>query len=146
MASEAPDMHWLEIGSVGGWKGLAPEWPIPRPRPGGLDSLLLGRRLELSVEYLQAHPAVAPTLNPLNPIPPRERRFAHAWHLNGDGTLCLLSRASDWRLSDTAADLVVKASGWFIEYLLKERGLISAISDTGLYDDDRYDALLDGLS
>jgi hypothetical protein len=75
-------------------------------------------------------------------MPPRERRLRHDWHINGDGTLCLLAADSLWRPDDTAADLLLKASGWIIEYRLKERGLIESMSDTGLYDDASRDNLI----
>ena len=46
----------------------------------------------------------------------------HTWHVNGDGSLCLMQAADDWQPEDTAADLVRKACGWFVEYLLVEAG------------------------
>jgi hypothetical protein len=142
MAEHAPEMEWVEEGA-GRWEGHAPEWPFPRDRPDpGLTRLLAGARLQLRVEYVQAHPAVAPVLVPLSPIPPRERRLRHDWHINGDGTLCLLAADILWRPDDTAADLVLKASGWIIEYRLKERGRIKSMSDTGLYDDASLDAVI----
>jgi hypothetical protein len=142
MAAIAPRMHWIDGTGAGGWEGHAPSWPILRPRPAGLDNLLGGQRLDLRVEYLQAHPMVAPVLTPLDPVPARDRRLRHEWHLNGDGTLCLLEGAVYWSGTDSAAELVIKASGWFIEYLLKERGLIEQMSSTGLYDDQSRDGLL----
>jgi hypothetical protein len=135
MAEHAPEMAWIDEGA-GRWEGFAPEWPFARERPEpGLTRLLDGEQLHLRVEYLQAFPAVAPVLRPLGPIPPRERRLQHDWHVNGDGSLCMLAADILWRPDDTAADLVIKASGWLIEYRLKERGLIEAMSETGLYDD-----------
>lgn len=142
MAVHAPEMAWLDEGA-GRWEGFAPEWPVARDRPDpGLTRLLGAERLHLRVEYVQAHPAVAPIVIPLSPIPPRERRLRHDWHVNGDGTLCLLAADILWRPDDTAVDLVIKASGWLIEYRLKERDLIEAMSDTGLYDDARLDDLI----
>ncbi|MEJ7791979.1 MAG: hypothetical protein WKF65_08420 [Gaiellaceae bacterium] len=142
MAEHAPEMVWVDEGA-GGWEGLAPEWPFPRNRPDpGLTRLLGGARLHLRVEYVQAHPAVAPVVVPVSPIPSRERRLRHDWHVNGDGTLCLLAADILWRTDDTAADLVLKASGWIIEYRLKERGLIESMSETGLYDDAGCDNVI----
>jgi hypothetical protein len=142
MAAHAPDMEWIQQGA-GRWEGLAPEWPFSRERPDpGLNRLLGGAPLRLCVEYRQAHPAVSPILIPLDPIPPRERRLRHDWHINGDGTLCLLAADVLWRPDDTAAELVLKASGWVLEYRLKELGLLEAMSSTGLYDDPSRDDLI----
>jgi len=142
MTDLAPEMAWIAEGA-GKWKGRAPQWPFPRPRPEpGLTRLLGDEQLRLKVSYHEAFPAVAPILLPLAPVPPRERRLRHDWHVNGDGTLCMLAADVLWRPDDTAADLVIKASGWFIEYRLKERGLVAAMSETGLYDDTTRDELI----
>jgi len=143
MAEIAPDMAWVNIGTVGGWEGMVPTWPFERAAPEpGLSRLLDGSRLTVRIEYRQAHPAVAPMVYPRAPVPPREHRLNHSWHLNGDGTLCLLGSTAHWRPSDTAAEVVIKASGWYIEYLLKRRGLIPAMSENGLYVDSSYDAII----
>lgn len=139
----APDLKWLDDRAAGGWRGHIPEWPFPRPRPHGLDNLLAGRSLLLEVEYGQAFPMVEPRLWPLDPEPPIERRIQHIWHLNGNGTLCLLRTASDWNGSECAAQLVVKSSGWFIEYLLMEAGAIETMTEQGIYSDAQLDPLLD---
>jgi hypothetical protein len=92
MAALAPEMVWLDA-RAGGWEGLAPAWPFERPNPDGLARLLEGRQLRLRVEYRQAFPSVEPRLVPLDPDPPIDRRVLESWHLNGDGTLCLLRTA-----------------------------------------------------
>ena len=145
MAAVAPDMGWLEDKTAGGWDGLAPAWPFERPAPAGLDELLAGRRLRVRVRYLQAFPSVEPRLEPIDPEPPIERRVLHSWHLNGDGTLCLLRTADLWTGRETAADLVVKASGWFIEYLLMEQGAIERMTEAGINDDTSLDEIIEGL-
>lgn len=141
MAGLAPEMEWLDE-PAGGWEGLAPAWPIARPEPGGLQRLLQGRQLHLRVEYTQGYPMVEPRLMPLEPDVPLERRILHSWHVKGDGSLCLLQTASQWTGRDTAADLVVKASGWFIEYLLFDAGAITTMTERGLHADHSLDALL----
>lgn len=146
MAKIAPEMVWLADKAAGGWQGLAPAWPIPRPAPKGLERLLAGRQLRVGVCYSQAFPSVEPRLVPLDPEPPIERRILESWHLNGDGTLCLLRTADLWTGHETAADLIVKASGWFIEYLLMERGAIERMSDNGIYDDESRDEVIEGLA
>ena len=51
-------------------------------------------------------------------------------------------RTEDWRPTDTAADLVLKASGWFIEYLLIENNDLEHMTDRGVGSSDEIDALL----
>jgi hypothetical protein len=142
MASVAPELTWIEDEAAGGWEGLVPVWPFDRPRPEGLDELLEGRRLRVRVRYSQAFPSVEPKLEPLDPEPPVVRRTVHDWHLNGDGTLCLLRTADLWTGRETAADLVVKASGWFIEYLLMESGAIESMTESGIHSDDSLDKVI----
>lgn len=131
MAARAPDMNWVDDGPAGGWEGLAPAWPDECDCPANLDALLIGRRLRLLVAYSQGFPMAPPTVLPLDPQPPPERRARHRWHLNGDGTLCLLFSAADWPEGATAADVVEKASGWFVEYLALEAALIDEMSEAG---------------
>lgn len=146
MERVAPEMEWLADASAGGWEGLAPIWPFDRPAPPGLGALLGDRRLRLLVFYSQAHPMVEPKLFPVDPDPPRHHRTLHEWHLNGDGSLCLLQTADAWTGRDTAADLVAKASGWFIEYLLRERGAIEALTESGIHTDASLDAKITELA
>jgi len=145
MASLAPDMEWSEVSPAGGWEGYAPLWPIARAKPRKLKGLVEGRRLRLCVLYSQGFPMAQPVLFPLDPEPPVERRTVHDWHLNGDGSLCLLRTVDLWNGRETAADLVVKASGWFIEYMLMERGLIEAMTENGIHSNKSLDALIRGL-
>lgn len=142
MAEVAPEMAWIDDDPAGGWEGLAPAWPFARPAPAELGRLLEGRRVRLRVVYTQAFPSIEPRLVPLDPEPPIERRVLHSWHLNGDGTLCLLRTADLWTGRETAADLVVKASGWFIEYLLMERGLIERMTENGINEDTSVDGTI----
>jgi hypothetical protein len=145
MTRVAPDMAWLDDDPAGGWEGLAPIWPFERSKPAGLDNLLEGQRLRLRVFYSQGFPMVQPLLVPLDPDPPRDRRILHSWHLNGDGSLCLLQTAYAWDGRETAADLVVKASGWFIEYLLREREAIEAMTENGISADTSLDRVIEEL-
>jgi hypothetical protein len=143
MAESAPEMRWTDDGA-GGWEGTAPAWPFERDQPAGLERLLKGRRLRLRVAYSEAFPAIEPALRPLDPEPPIQRRTDHAWHINGDGTLCLLRTADLWTGRETAADLVVKAAGWFIEYLLMEAGAIRMMTENGINSDTSLDATITG--
>jgi hypothetical protein len=114
MTARGPDIRWIEELPAGGWEGLAPAWPIDQRAPEGLQRLLDGRRLLLRVTYTQGFPMSPPLLMPLDPEPDVALRTRHDWHLNGDGSLCLLFTAADWPGNGTAADLVEKASGWFV--------------------------------
>jgi hypothetical protein len=131
MARRAPAMELLAEPHAGVWRGLAPGWPTDLEPLEGLDRLLEGRRLLLEVGYTQGFPMAPPIAIPLDPVPAVELRARHAWHLNGDGSLCLLWSAADWPGTGTAADLVEKASGWFVEYLALLAGLINAMSQSG---------------
>lgn len=141
MNEKAPEMKWVD-GGAGRWEGLAPIWPFDRDEPEGLSNLLKGRRLELSVECLESHPMVAPRVFPLDPSPPRKRRILEKWHLNGDGTICLLFSSSNWSGREYAAELVLKSSGWFIEYLLVEAGDLRLMTQHGPGRDIGVDRLL----
>lgn len=148
MATHAPDMVrcgpllWRGRERAGGWTGFAPAWGGDRPKPPGVDELLDGRRLELNVVYPEAFPAAPPALIPIRPDVPMERRTFHTWHVNGDGSLCMMQAAGSWRLENTAAELVRKASGWYIEYLLVEAGAIDSMTEAGIFSDTRLDETL----
>lgn len=148
MARHAPSMQWAEdlVWRGGrrtvGWRGKAPAWAADRPKPQGVDELLGERRLELLVVYPEAFPAVPAALFPLDPDPPMNRRTLHRWHVNGDGSLCLMQSAEDWKLTDTAADLVRKASGWYIEYLLVEAGKLETMTESGVFEDTSTDSII----
>lgn len=150
MAAVAPelvwrdDLDWPNGHRAFGWTGAVPIWTPDRPPPAGLEKLLGGAHLELQVCYPEAFPAVPPSLYPISPIVPFDRRTRHDWHMNGNGSICLTRHALDWSLSDTAADLVAKAAGWFVEYRLLEEELINAMSECGIYTDDSFDELIVG--
>ncbi len=148
MAAVAPELRWrhgLRQGhrdDLFGWEGEVPAWAGDRPKPAGVDELLGGDRLRLQVIYGEAFPMVAPVLTPVDPEIPLERRTQHDWHVNGDGSLCLLQTAGDWQPEATAAELVAKGSGWFVEYKLMLAGRIERMTLHGLLVSDELDALL----
>lgn len=147
MARLAGDLHWIDSSAdlpAGGWEGDAPAWPFEREPPEpGLSRLLDGRRLPSRVQYLESFPAVEPKLWPLlDPPPDPLYRTQDIWHVNGDGSLCLLQTADLWTGRETAADLVVKASGWFIEYLLMEAKAIERMTLSGINSDTSLDDLI----
>lgn len=151
MTAHAPAMDWRDdlqyrMRPVVGWMGKAPVWGAERAKPAGVDQLLAGRQLDLIVLYPEGFPMVPPALIPLDPDVPIERRTQHRWHVNGDGSLCMVQRADDWQPTDSAADLVCKASGWFIEYLLLESERIDAMTECGISEDTSLDEVLAGLT
>lgn len=136
------DLQWREGRNAFGWTGTIPAWAGEREQPRGVAELLAGRQLQLQVIYPEAFPAVPAVLFPLDPKVPLGRRTLSTWHVNGDGSLCLMQSADDWHLTDTAADLVRKASGWFIEYHLLEAGEIERMTERGILTDTDLDAVL----
>jgi hypothetical protein len=84
----------------------------------------------------------APSVWPVDPEPSIEQRTQHSWHVNGDGSLCLLEGAAAWTAREAAAELVVKAAGWFIEYLLMSAGVITRMTSAGLAADPSMDAII----
>lgn len=142
MAAAAPGLAWRGDLPAGGWQGLAPVWAASRPMPEGLQSFLAGRRMRLRITYSEGFPMVPPRLYPLDPEPEVIARTDHRWHVEGDGALCLMQSTSDWHPSETAADLVRKASGWFVEYLLMTEGHIDQMTERGLVEDASLDDLI----
>lgn len=135
------ELVWADDMPAGGWRGPLPLWPFDRPEPAELGTFINDARLVVEIIYSQAHPMVPPSVRPLDPEPALFARTIHAWHLNGDGTLCFFQAAGDWEPSGTAADLIVKAAGWFLEYELMRRGAISSMTERGLSADTSHDGL-----
>jgi hypothetical protein len=146
IAAFAPDLEWIDESDelpAGGWKGEIPKWPFERDRPDpGLD-LLVPAALVVRVELKQSFPASAPKLWPvLDPPPDPVYRTQTTWHINGDGSLCLLQSADMWTGRDAVTELVAKAAGWFIEYQLMEEGLVEAMTINGICSDPSRDDLI----
>jgi hypothetical protein len=53
-----------------------------------------------------------------------------------------MQAADDWNPTDTAADLIVKAAGWYLEFQLMSRGIVRAMSERGIVHDNSLDHLL----
>lgn len=144
----ASQMEWrvdLEHGGRGdlsGWVGPLPDWTPERPRPSGLDALLGDGPLIARVIYREAFPVVAPVVVPVSVDTPLEHRTDARWHVMGDGSLCLIQQAWAWSPMDSAADLIVKASGWYIEYQLMRREAIQSMTLNGIHYDDSLDDVI----
>lgn len=136
-----PELSW-EPDGAGAWEGRLPLWPFERAQPAGLAEWTDSRGLHLRLGYSQAYPMIAPQIYPLEPEPLRVEWTQHRWHVNGDGSLCLLRTPSAWTGREPVTDLLLKAAGWRIEYALLKHGAIEEMTENGIVDDDRHDHLL----
>jgi hypothetical protein len=137
MKCVAPELNW----NGAFWEGPLPLWPMERSEPPGLLDYVGSRRFQVEVHYFESFPMVAPRFVPIDPEPPLTVRTMSLWHVLGDGALCLFQNFTDWDPHCTAADLVPKAAGWFLEYLLMEDGRIQAMTESGIVSNDELDSL-----
>lgn len=135
------DLTWGPTGS-GVLTGRLPRWPLGRPAPEGLDDLLGGDGLAVEVVLGHAFPMVLPAVRPVEPEVPWDRWTQHRWHVNGNGTLCLLQSAQAWDPQTPLSDVLRKSAAWYVEYRLIESGVIDAMSTNGIVSDDSYDHLV----
>lgn len=146
MATVAPDLVWSDEVAEGmpggGWSGVCPLWPFDRPKPAGVDAYVDGRSFSIEVRCSPAHPVAVPAIHPIDPAPDLAVRTRQAWHVMGDGSLCLVQHTLDWTGRDHACELVRKAAGWFLEYLLLTDGRIDTMTVAGIVDDGSHDDLL----
>lgn len=142
MSDVAPELNWcddLKGTTGGGWVGTAPKWPFAREPPRDLDGFLDGGVFQLEIRCSAAHPATAPAFHPIDPVPDLFVRTYQAWHVMGDGSLCLLQSALDWTGHELTSELIVKAAGWYLEYLLLRANKIEAMTVAGIATDDQLD-------
>jgi hypothetical protein len=146
MADVAADLRWLDGDeeASGGWEGPIPLWPFSRPRPTGLETLVDGQPLVVRIVCGHAFPMVEPSIYPQNTDLPNIAFGWTAWHVAPDGALCVLQESAVWDPRGPAAELVPKASGWYLEYQLLRRGLVDAMTESGIVNDDSLDGLLAG--
>lgn len=144
MRHAAPELRWLEPDEEpsGGWTGPVPLWPFDRPEPVGLSHLVDGQPLQVRIRCGHAFPMVEPAVYPLNVELPGLAFGWTTWHVLPDGALCLLQEATLWDPRAAAAELVSKISGWYLEYQLLSRGLVEAMTISGIVSDDSRDHLL----
>ena len=126
---------------AGGWQGTLPRWPFDRPEPACLTDWIGESGLQLRMEYGQAYPMVAPRIFALDPVPEPREWTQHRWHVNGDGSLCLL-RDDVWTGRESVVDLLLKAAGWRVEYALMKHQMIEQMTGCGIVTDDRFDHFL----
>lgn len=137
MPSVAPELAWVD----GHWEGVLPLWPFQRAEPPALLDFVGDRRFRVEVHYYESFPMVAPRFMPVEPQPEIAVWTMHRWHVMGDGSLCLFQNFTDWHPSNTAADLVPKAAGWFLEYLLIVDNAVEQMTVEGIARSDELDHL-----
>ena len=140
--SEAfPDLEFVENGQAG-WRGRLPLWPFERPEPAGLDRLTGGQGLGIELMYGAAYPLVYPWIFPLDPEPLPMELTQTRWHVLGNGALCLFQTQQDWDPASTVVELLLKASGWRIEYALLTTGVLADMTMAGIVRDGSVDHLV----
>ena len=137
MPAAAPQITWMGDH----WAGELPVWPFGRPEPPALSDYLARRRFSVEIRYYESFPMSAPRFIPIDPDPPIAVWTMNRWHVAGDGSLCLFQNFTDWDPFCTAADLVPKAAGWFLEYLLMSDGVVEEMTPRGIAVDDSLDHL-----
>ncbi|MBM7497342.1 hypothetical protein [Oerskovia paurometabola] len=123
------------------WTGELPLWPFEREQPDGLTELL-AHGLRVNVLCSAAHPVVPPTILPIDPSPLLSERSMNVWHVAPRGQLCLMQSSGSWRPSDRVSDLLLKACGWHVEYALMKAGVVEAMSERGIVEDESRDLLV----
>ncbi|HET7722712.1 MAG TPA: hypothetical protein VFK43_22285, partial [Acidimicrobiales bacterium] len=126
----------------GGWHGTLPLWPFDRHAPDGLDALTDGTGLEFTLTYPAAYPMVPPTIWPLAPQPEMVERTQATWHVLPSGGLCLLQSDGAWQPEASLVDLLLKAAGWRVEYVLMKAHVIDAMAVSGIVSDSSFDHLV----
>ncbi|MEU9014747.1 hypothetical protein AB0D12_34395 [Streptomyces sp. NPDC048479] len=136
-----PDLLYDGEGA-GSWHGTLPLWPFDRPQPPYLTDWMGTTGLRVAMAFPQAYPMVPPHIFPLDPVPELAEWTQSRWHVNGDGTLCLLRAHALWTGRESVVDLLLKAAAWRVEYALMKHGAISQMSDCGIVEDDCFDHFL----
>jgi len=141
VSSWCPDLQWVAQGA-GGWTGQLPRWPFERPEPDGLVALIGKVGMPVFVIYGHGYPMVPPSVFSLDPEPQVTEWTLHRWHVNGDGSLCLLQDDVMWEPRQSVVDLLLKAAGWRIEYALVKAGVVDGMSPNGIVTDGSRDDLI----
>jgi len=136
-----PDLQPLQDGGAGaGWIGALPLWPFERAAPAVFPSEVVG--LTVAVLMLPSYPMTMPRVIPLDPEPEFVERTQHRWHVNGDGSLCMLQEQRNWTGREAICELLLKAAGWRLEYELVRAGTYPAMSLAGIVTDNSRDAAI----
>lgn len=140
VTSIAPALTWVSEGA-GRFEGEIPVWPFVREPPEGLSTLVTAAG-RVRVEYRQAFPAVPPTIVSEHPKPAIRLRSFTDYHVLPNGGLCLLRDADQWTLQSSTTELLLKASGWVIEYALLRAGATERMTVNGIVEDAQLDELI----
>lgn len=135
----APLLSWTAEGA-GTFDGPLKLWPFSRPAPGNISDLL--DPIVVRVEYGHAFPAAPPQVLPLVPQPMPTLRGFTQYHVLPSGRLCLLRDADQWYPWSKTSELLLKASGWAIEFSLLQAGVIAQMSASGIVNDSAFDHLI----
>lgn len=135
----APLLTWTAE-EAGRFEGPLPLWPFSRPAPASISDLL--DPFVVRVEYGHAFPAAPPQILPLIPQPAPTIRSFTQFHVLPNGRLCLLRDADQWHPWSKTSELLLKASGWAIEFALLKARAIVQMSVSGIVDDASYDDLI----
>lgn len=135
----APLLSWTADGA-GRFEGPLQLWPFSRPAPGKISDLL--DPIVVRVEYSHAFPASPPQVLPLVPQPVPSLRGFTEYHVLPSGRLCLLRDADQWYPWSKTSELLLKASGWAIEFALLRARAITQMSVSGIVDDATFDDLI----
>lgn len=141
LAGRFPDLKWTPAES-GAWEGALPIWPFERERPAGVSELVGEQGLRVQVRCGQAYPIIVPAVFATAPEPTVLQRTQHRWHINSDGSLCLLADPTRWTGREPLSDLLLKAAGWHIEYALMNAGALQAMTANGIVNDTCLDTLI----
>ncbi|MFI5761306.1 hypothetical protein ACIA8F_10190 [Streptomyces sp. NPDC051563] len=136
-----PDLAYDAEGG-GSWQGTLPLWPFDRPQPAHLTNWTGDTGLRFLMAYRHSYPMVPPHILPLDPLPELAEWTQSRWHVNGDGTLCLLRSDDLWTGRASVVDLLIKAAAWRVEHALMKHGVIPQMSECGIAEDDRFDHFL----
>lgn len=125
----------------GRWHGQLPVWPMERPEPDGLSSVVPAG-LTVEIWYSAAYPMLPPAIYPLDPEPTLAERSQHDWHVAPDGSLCLLQTLASWDPRWSIVELLRRACGWRIEYALMKASLVDSMTLCSIVDDESRDRLV----
>jgi hypothetical protein len=123
-----------------GWAGRLPLWPFERPAPLNFAENVNG--LEILLLIPPSYPMAMPRVLPVEPEPEFSERTQHRWHVNGDGSLCMLQEQRTWTGRENITDLLLKAAGWRLEYELVRADLFPAMSLAGIVTDPSRDSAI----
>jgi hypothetical protein len=147
IAAFAPDLDFESgpgngpVPHHGRWHGQLPVWPLERPEPVGL-STVVPAGLTVEIWYSAAYPMLPPALYPVDPEPLLVERSQHDWHVAPDGSLCLLQTLASWDPRWSIVELLRRACGWRVEYALMRSGLVKSMTLRSIVHDASRDHLV----